>query len=227
MEIELRHNASFGVGRCLLEKGEEVKVEAGAMMAHSYGLEVKARLEGGPIKGIKRAVLGNESLYVSTFAASRSDGWVDVAARLPGDVRILELDGNHNWAIERGNWLASENSVNMNTKWQGFKMLAGGEGGFMMHASGKGKVLVSSYGAIDKMELGDNDRVVIDTGHVLAFTDTMDYKLKRSVAGRTIQTLKTGEGMVFHFLGPGEVLTQTRDQSQLVDWLENELGSRE
>jgi uncharacterized protein (AIM24 family) len=43
--------------------------------------------------------------------------------------------------------------------------------------------------------------------------------LRRAVEGRSIQSLKSGEGFVFEFEGPGEVLTQTRNPGALVSWL--------
>jgi uncharacterized protein (AIM24 family) len=41
------------------------------------------------------------------------------------------------------------------------------------------------------------------------------------------QSLKSGEGLVFDFAGPGRVLTQTRNPRGLVSWLQaNGLGAR-
>jgi len=31
--------------------------------------------------------------------------------------------------------------------------------------------------------------------------------------------MKSGEGLVFDFTGPGEILTQTRNPSALISWL--------
>ena len=227
MEIEIRHAPSFGVAKCLLGGGEQLKVEAGAMMAHSVGVEIEARMEGGLLKGLKRGVLGGESLFVSTYTAPAQGGWVDVAAKLPGDIKTLDIDGTHAWIIERGNWLASEASVEIDTKWSGFKSLLGGEGGFMIHAAGVGKALVASYGAVETLSLAAGQSVVVDTGHMLAFADTVSYDLRRAVEGKTIQSMKSGEGWVFHFTGPGDIMVQTRNQSQLIAWINSEVGSRE
>lgn len=227
MDVDIRHAPSFGVARCTLGGGQQVKVEAGAMMAHSYGMQLEAKMEGGLLKGLKRSVLGGESLFVSTYTAPPGGGWVDVAAKLPGDVCVLELDGSRSWIIERGNWLASDASVEIDTKWGGFKSLIGGEGGFMVHATGVGKALAASYGAIEAMSLAAGETVVVDTNHMLAFVDTVSYELRRAVEGRSIQSAKSGEGFVFHFTGPGDILVQTRNQQQLVAWINTEIGSRE
>ncbi len=197
------------------------------MSAHSLGMSLEAKVEGGVLKGLKRSVLGGESLFVSTYTAPAQGGWVDVAAKLPGDLRFIDLDGSQAWIIERGNWLASDASVAVDTKWGGFKSLIGGEGGFMAHAEGVGKVVVASYGAIDVISLAAGETVVVDTSHMLAFPDTISYDLRRAVEGRSIQSIKSGEGFVFHFTGPGDIWTQTRNQRQLLAWLNTEIGARE
>ena len=184
-------------------------------------------MEGGVLKGLKRSVLGGESLFVSTYTAPAPGGWVEVAAKLPGDLRVIELDGSQAWIVERGNWLASDASVELDSKWSGFRSLVGGEGGFMAHAEGIGNVVVASYGAIDVISLAAGETVVVDTGHLLAFPDTVGYELRRAVEGRSIQSLKSGEGLVFHFTGPGDILTQTRNQQQLIAWINTEIGARE
>ena len=227
MEIELKHTPSFGVARCKLAPGEQIKVEAGSMMAHTAGISLEAKMEGGMLKSLKRSILGGESLYVSTYTAPAEGGWVDVAAKLPGDLKILPLDGATSWIVERGNWLASSADVKLDTKWQGFKMMVGGEGGFMAHLTGIGQAVVASYGAIQTIMLGEGEQIIVDTNHLLAFVDTINYEVARAVEGKTFQSMKSGEGLVFRFTGPGEIWTQTRNQQQLLAWISNGIGSRE
>jgi len=227
MEIQLRHCPSFGVARALLSPNEVIKVEAGAMMAHSPGLHLEAKMEGGLMKGLKRGILGGESLFTSTFTAPPQGGWVDLAAKLPGDLRVLELNGSHGWLIERGNWLANEAGVVIDAKWAGMKSLFGGEGGFMVHAAGVGKCLVASYGAIEAWPLQPGQQVVVDTNHILAFADTVSYEVVRASAGGLMQSAKSGEGFVFVITGPGEILVQSRSQQQLLAWISTGIGSRE
>ena len=81
----------------------------------------------------------------------------------------LGLDGSQAWIIERGNWLAAEALIEIDTKWRGFNMLE----------------------------------------------------------GRSIQSIKSGEGWVFHFTGPGDIMVQNRNQQQLIAWINTEIGSRE
>ena len=82
MKVEVRHRPAMAAARCILAPGEELKVESGAMMATSGGVTVQASTQGGVMKGLKRSVLGGESLFISTFTAPAQGGWVDVAHHL-------------------------------------------------------------------------------------------------------------------------------------------------
>ncbi|HZQ85441.1 MAG TPA: TIGR00266 family protein [Acidimicrobiales bacterium] len=218
MRIDVRHNPSFAVARIALDPGEELRAESGAMMATSAGVDVKASTQGGVMKGLKRSLLGGESLFITTFTAPASGGWVDVADHLPGDIVVTSVSADKPLSITKGCWLASGAGVGLDTKWGGFKNLFGGEGGFLVLASGDGPVVLACYGAIDTIQLAAGESVTIDTGHVVAF-DPNTTSAIRKVSGGMMQTLKSGEGLVFDFTGPGWVMTQTRNPSALETWI--------
>ena len=218
MDVTIRHSPSFAAARVTLGPKEQVRAESGAMMATSYGVSVASSTQGGVLKGLKRSFLGGESLFVSTFTAPAGGGWVDVAHHLAGDIVVLEVAPDRPLSITRGCWLASAASVELDTKWGGFKNLFGGEGGFLVRAAGTGAVLLACYGAIDTVQLGPGEAVTIDTGHVVAFDPAVQSQI-RKVAGGVVQTLKSGEGFVFDFTGPGWVMTQSRNPSALEAWI--------
>ncbi|MGW8380634.1 TIGR00266 family protein [Streptomyces sp. ODS28] len=216
MKIDVRHSPSFAVARVHLAAGEGVRAESGAMMATSAGVEVAAKAEGGLFKGLKRSVLGGESLFITRFSAARDGCWVDLAAQLPGDVTAIGVEGALNLA--RGAWLCSSDGVELDTKWGGFKNLVGDEGGFLVRAEGHGQALAACYGALDEFELAPGEQLVLDSGHLVAFDDQVTYTTRKVTRG-LMQTLKSGEGLVFDFTGPGRLWTQTRNPSALVTWL--------
>lgn len=218
MKVELRHSPSFAAARVSLGPGEQIRAESGAMMATSYGVSVEASTQGGMMKGLKRSLLGGESLFVTTLTAPQNGGWVDVAHHLPGDIVVAEVSKEQPISITKGCWLASAAGVELDTKWGGFKNLVGGEGGFLVRATGEGTALLACYGAIDTITLGTGEMVTIDTGHVVAFGPTVTTGL-RKVASGMIQTMKSGEGFVFDMTGPGWVMTQTRNPSALQAWI--------
>ncbi len=217
MQVEIRHAPSFAAARVTLGPNEGVRAESGAMAAHSGSVEVEAKAEGGVFKSLKRATMGGESLFVTTYTAGSTGGWVDVAANLPGDIKTVDLSGNA-VALTKGSWLCNSTGVEIETKWGGWKNLAGGEGGFLIRAEGTGTVVVASYGAVDTVQLGAGEEVVVDSGHVVAFDPDIGMNLSK-VAKGWMNTAKSGEGFVFRFTGPGWVMTQTRNPGALVDWL--------
>lgn len=225
MQVGVRQQPSFAVARLMLAPGEPCQVESGAMMATSYGVQVQSQSQGGIMKGLGRAFLSGESFFISTFTAPQNGGWVDVAANLPGDIQVIQLDGRTGWAVTRGCWLASSHGVQTETKWGGMKNLMGGEGGFLTHATGQGQLLVACYGAVETVTLQQGEMVTVDTGHVVAYADTVQYQI-RKVATGIIQSMKSGEGLVFDFVGPGQIMTQTRNPSALVSWIVSHVPSR-
>src|SRR5262249_6128769 len=153
MQISVRHAPSFAAARAILTGGEVIKVESGAMMATADGVHVEAKMQGGLMKSLRRSMLGGESLFITTFTAPAEGGWVDIAAHLPGDIIVREVRTDRGLFISRGSWLCSEETVDLDTKWGGFKNLMGGEGGFLVRATGEGHCVLACYGALDIVRL--------------------------------------------------------------------------
>jgi uncharacterized protein (TIGR00266 family) len=223
MQVQIRHQPSFAVARCLLAAGEPVRVESGAMLATSWGVQIEANIQGGLLKGLRRSVLGGESLLVTTYTAPQGGGWVDVAANLPGDVSVITLAPDRAFYITRGCWIANSHAVQIETQWAGMQNLFGGEGGFVIQAAGQGEVVLGAYGAIDTIDLAPGEAVTVDSGHVVAYDAGVQARLRRAVEGRSFASLKSGEGFVFDFAGPGRLLIQSRNPKALVQWLTAEL----
>jgi uncharacterized protein (TIGR00266 family) len=218
VDIQLRHQPSFAVARVTLGPGEQIRAESGAMMATSAGVSIEASTQGGVLRGLKRSFLGGESLFITTYTAPAAGGWVDLANFLVGDIAQVTVTPDGPVNLTRGTWLASSAGVDLDTKWGGFRNLFGGEGGFLVHAVGQGEVLMACYGAIDRVELAAGESITIDSGHVVAFSNTVTSQV-RTVTGGLVQTFKSGEGLVFDFTGPGWITTQSRNPSELEAWI--------
>lgn len=218
MQTQLRHNPAFTVARLILAPNEPVRVESGAMMAHSQGVLIESKSEGGIMAGLKRSVLAGESFFVTTYTAPPQGGFVDVAGVLPGDIIALDIQPDRPYYITRGNWIANSYGTQIDSQWGGMASLFGGEGGFGIRCSGQGTAICSVYGAIDYFELAPDQVVTIDTGHVVAYDLGIRFQMRRAVQGKTIQSLKSGEGWVFDFAGPGRVILQSRNPTAFAQW---------
>ena len=223
MQVTIRHSPSNAVARCELAGGEVIKVQPDAMIAHSPGVVLTAGADGGVMKGFKRKVLGGESFFITTYTAPAEGGWVDVATHLLGDVFTMEVSDGHDLLVARGGWVASGTDIAIDAKWGGLKNLMGGEGGFIVRASGTGTMVLACFGALDIWDLAAGETFVLDTNHMVAYDASVKYELHRAIEGRSMQSLKSGEGWVFEFTGPGRVYAQTRSPQSLFSWLRGAL----
>lgn len=215
MNYEVLYRPSYSLLLVGLGGGESVCAEAGAMVSMSGGVEMQTSARGGLFGALKRSVLGGESFFMNTFEA-RDSGEVSFAPALPGDIYTVELDGETIFA-QSGSFIASVGDVQIDTKWGGGKTFFSKEGLFLLKISGKGTVFLSSYGAIHEINLGAGEKYVVDTGHMVAFDESVRYGVK--AAGGLKSTLFSGEGLVCDLTGPGRIMIQTRSADAFVSWL--------
>ena len=187
-------------------------------MAMAADTSIDAKVEGGLMKGLKRSVLGGESLFITTATAGGGGGWIDFAPSLPGDIAMATITPERPLLIQKGSFLCAEQGVEIDTQWGGMKNLFGGEGGFLLRASGQGEVVLSTYGALDRFELEDGQQVVVDTNHMVAFAETVTMELKKA-SDSAWKSMKSGEGLVFVFTGPGELMMQSRNPDEIVQYI--------
>jgi uncharacterized protein (TIGR00266 family) len=227
MQVELRHQPSFSVARLHLAPGEQVQAESGAMAMHSFGVTVDAQMQGGLKGALKRGVLGGESLFVTTFTGhATANTWVDVAANLPGDIWATDVTPGRALVVTRGSWLANTPSVQLDTKWGGAQTFRGGEGLFVIHATGEGPIVLAAYGAMDVHDLQQGQGFTVDSGHLVAYDDTVQVQTRKAASG-LMSSMKSGEGLVIDFQGPGRVVTQSRNPNGLINWIQSVIpGSR-
>lgn len=216
MEYEVLYRPAYSVARLKLAAGEAVAAESGAMVSMSGGIQMETSTRGGIFGALKRSVLGGESFFMNTFTAQGAPGEILFAPSLPGDVVCHVLQGR-SLMIQSGSYLASHPAVNIDTKWGGAKTFFSKEGLFLLKASGSGYVFISSYGAVHQVTLAAGERYVVDTGHMVAFDETVQYGV-RSVGGLK-STLFSGEGLVCDLTGPGTIYLQTRSEDAFLSWL--------
>lgn len=219
MDHEIEYRPTFATLEVALAADEEIVAEAGALVSHSDGVRIETGARGGVFGALKRA-FGGESFFVNTYAAP-DGGQVTFAPPLPGDVVHRPL-ADESLIVQSGSYLAAGTDVRVNSRWGGAKTFLGGEGLFMLELSGTGPAFLSSYGAIHPVELADGEQFTVDTGHLVAFEPSVDYRIE--TIGGLKSTLFSGEGVVSTFTGPGTLWLQTRSHDALVAWLAPKLG---
>jgi uncharacterized protein (AIM24 family) len=177
----------------------------------------------------KRALTG-ESLAFQYFRASGQSGLVAFAGVLPGQVRVIELDGTGGWFAEKDAFVAAESTVDFDIAFQGWKTgRRGGEGFVLEKFTGTGTLFLAGAGNfIDLNPAKYGGKIQVDTGCVVAFQDTVTYGIER-VGGLTAQTAMTavfgGEGLSLATLeGDGQVIIQSMTYDGLASAIAKRIG---
>ena len=208
MKAEILYQGSMPVVLANLDANETLRAEAGAMVYMDPSVSVEGNAQGGVMKGLGRMVTG-ESFFLQDLKANDKGGKVMVAPTNIGNIIEIEMKGT-DWLLQKGAFLCSETTVSTKVKSQGLgKALFSKEGLFIIRAEGHGKLFLGSFGAIHKIEL-NNEEVIIDNGHTVAWEDSLDYKIEKASKG-LISSWTSGEGLVARFKGSGTVYIQTRN----------------
>ena len=209
-EYEISQRPDFALVTVKLAPGQKVFAEPSGMAAMTPSIKLTSGLKGGLGKTIGRA-LGGESLIINTFTAEDEPGELICAAGAAGDAAYYRLQGN-SLMLQRGAFMLHSDGVELTGKWQGAKGFFSGEGLVLLKASGSGDLFFNSYGAILTVDV--TDQYIVDTGYVVAFEDSLNYKVTVLPGLRAGGKLKSfffgGEGLVCQFSGQGRVWIQTR-----------------
>jgi len=208
MEFKVENGPVFTILRIIMSRGEEFRAEAGAMISMSPTIEVEAKASGKGFFGAVKAAIGGESVFTSLYTAEKGDGELILAPSAPGDILRYDMNGNTIFA-QGGAYLAGSSGLELSAKGS-IKALISGEELFLQKISGNGIVFITSYGAVYEKALSYGETYIVDTGHIVAFDETVQYRLKKVSKG-ILSSLASGEGLVCEFQGPGHIWVQTRN----------------
>ncbi|MEM0203134.1 MAG: TIGR00266 family protein [Archaeoglobaceae archaeon] len=218
MNYRILSRPSYSLLELELADGEEVLAEPGAMV-YMKNVELSPTMKGGVFGAMKRKFLGGESFIINRYV-SKGNGLLGLAPAYQGDITHIKLSGRI--YAQSGAFLASSPTVDIDIKWGGAKTFFAGEGLFLLKLEGSGDLFLSSFGGIEMLEV--DGKLSVDTGHIVAFEDSLDFKVRG--AGGLKATILSGEGLVAEFNGKGKLWIQTRSISEYIGWLSSLLPSR-
>jgi len=218
MDYEIKYKPSYSMLVVKLEPNESVTAEAGALTYMEPNITVNTRKREKSLLGtIGLSLLGRQSFFVNDYQAQNMPGEVAFVSAPVGDIETLEVKPNQGYIIQSASYIASTQQVDLDMKWQGFTKGLFGQGLFMIKASGEGKLFINTFGAIDKHTLDAGKTLIVDNFHLVAFSDSCDYKVRKF--GGLKSTILGGEGLVTEIRGPGDVYIQTKNLREFVEWL--------
>lgn len=208
MDYEIIGGAFPGV-RCVLNKGEAVKCEGGAMSWMDRGLQMTTEGGGGIGKALGRAFSG-EKIFFNHFTCTADQAEIVFNSSFPGCIMPIELQAGQSIIAQKNAFLACEASVDVAThiheKIGGG--LFGGMGFVMQRFTGPGKLFLEIDGSLQKYELETGQVKVVDGPHLAIMTSSVDFSIERIKGAKNI--MFGGEGLFNTIVtGPGTIWLQT------------------
>jgi uncharacterized protein (TIGR00266 family) len=210
-----------------LDPEESVVAEAGSFMMMDTGIKMetifgdgRAQQQGfmGKLLSAGKRVLTGESLFMTIYTNNGvGKQQITFAAPYPGKIIPMDLTLYGGKVIcQKDAFLCAARGVSIGIEFQ--KKLGtglfGGEGFIMQKLEGDGWAFVHSCGTIIERELKAGEVLRVDTGCIVAFTQTVNYDIQ--FVGGIKNTLFGGEGVFFAQLsGPGKVWIQSLPFSRL------------
>jgi len=211
-----------------LDPGETVIAEAGAMNYMEDGISFESRMgdgsranEGimGKLLNAGKRVMTGESMFLTHFT-NQGNGKKRVAFAAPYPGQIIPLDMSKvggELLCQKDAFLAAAFGTEIGiafTRRLGAGFF-GGEGFILQRLQGDGMAFVHACGTVIQKKL-HNETLRVDTGCLVAFTNSVDYDIER--AGGLKSMFFGGEGLFLATLrGTGTVLLQSLPFSRMAD----------
>jgi len=215
-----------------LDPGESVLAEAGAMnymdscikmetiFGDGSGADQNKGFGGKLLSAGKRALTG-EGLFMTVFQNTDPvrKAKIAFASPYPGKIIPVDLDTFDQTLIcQKSAFLCAAKGVNIDLYLQ--KKLGaglfGGEGFIMQRLTGDGIVFLNAGGTIIKKTLEAGETLKLDTGCLVAMSETVDYDV--ALQNDIKSGFLGGEGLFLATLtGPGEVWLQSLPFNRMAD----------
>ncbi|HEX8278911.1 MAG TPA: TIGR00266 family protein [Segetibacter sp.] len=216
VEIELDPNET-----AIAESGSFMMMDDGIQMQTIFGDGSDKQAQGGLLGKLlgagKRLIVG-ESLFMTAFSnISSGKKRVSFASPYPGKIIPLDLSQLGGRVIcQKDAFLCAAKGVSIGIDFQR-KLgtgIFGGEGFIMEKLEGDGMAFVHAGGHVFERTLAPGELIKIDTGCMVAITQSVNYDIQ--FVGGIRNTVFGGEGLFFATLrGPGKVWIQTLPVSRL------------
>lgn len=215
-----------------LNKNETFIAESDAMVMRDASVDIEGQMNnsnrgfGGFLGAVTGRVLNNETLFRQKFVCQGSEGQVVLAPPTPGDVYIIPMDNTKRIKINDGSFLASSESINLDTTlnsgW-GNAFFGGSGGLFVTSAQGIGDLVIHSMGNIMELEVTPDKPIIVDNFHLIAWDDTLTIEAsltqKKSFLSNVVNSVTTGEGITLKLSGSGTAYISTRNKMSFIDYV--------
>ncbi len=180
----------------------------GSLLCYDTDVDWRLRVPGGG-SGIAKRVVSGEGVSLTYISARRDGACAVLASNEPGHIAAWDLASGP-VTTTRGSFLGAigDVEISVTVARRAGAAFFGGAGLFLQTVRGSGIVFVHGAGDFIDRVLQQGETVLVSTGNLAAFSDSIDYNI-RGVGG-CAKMLFSKEGIfVTELSGRGRVLLQT------------------
>lgn len=200
-----------------LRRGQLIKAKSDSLVWATGDVAITG-VSGGFWKGLARKCAG-ETYWLEHLSCDSECATMILAANNIGFVTQLTIEPGDVWRVHKEGFFAAGPEVEISGNVQSvLKGLFSRQGFVVLEvtSSSPSPLFLSSFGAVDVIELGEGESFLVDNGHLVAWPASMKYDIVAASKQGLFHSWKSGEGLMCRFHGPGKVYTQTHVPKKLV-----------
>jgi uncharacterized protein (AIM24 family) len=225
MQAEIK-GTTMPVLEVTLQQGESVVSTHGELSWMTPNIQLSQHTTtGGPggggfMQGLKR-VMGGGGLFLTQYEAVSGAGIITFAAKLPGHIMPVDIDGGQAFFVHRHGWLCGmpgiTASIGLQQTFRGG--LWGGDGFILQKLEGQGRAWIELSGELIHYTLGPGQTLMVHPGHVGMFEGSVQFTMTR-VPGIANMAFGADGFHLVALTGPGQIWLQSMPLPVLAHGLE-------
>ncbi len=211
MKHKILKNANSNLLEIELDFGESVFADTNTLVYMTPNISVETRTLRASNMNSGAGIVG-ENIFLNVYLSKSKKETLCLAPPYLGEILHHKLSGV--LYVQKGSFLAADGDIEIDTEVGSVRMVFSREGIFLLKLKGCGNVFISGFGSLIRKEL-KNEKIIIGAGHLVAFTEGLEFNIRRVSGFRT--TYSSSEGVAVELYGNGTVYVQSRSLHSFID----------
>ena len=188
-----------------LDINESFYAERSAMIYMDSGIDQQVEMAGKGIVGALSTTLSGESLFLMKYTNRSSKVQKLLISGRSGSLKHIKISQGHTLIIRKGDYVGSNNKVQVDLSLSLNKFLVGAGLGFQK-VTGDSTVFFDCVDSLIERELRSGEEIIVDESHIKAMLDIEDSQISAQRNTNIVRNLISGEGFLLtRIVGPGRV----------------------
>lgn len=203
LEIELNTNETF-------------YAERGSLVYFENGIEQEIQMTGSGLANVISSKISGESLFLVKYQNKASSSKKMMITGKQGSVKHIKVLPNHTLILRRGDYVGSNNKVQIDVNFSINKFLTG-SGFIYQKVTGDSTVFFDCVDALIEKDLSVGEEIIVDENHLKAMYDISDTQISAQRDTNILRNLISGEGFLMtRIIGPGKVFLSSTPISKRI-----------